>query len=439
MAADRAWVVISYFSGVDALACSHHLDDRIPHLCALGVDPVVVSSVCSPAGGACAKVRVPSVAPSGLRYELRYLTRRRFANSTIRRLVQTPPLLALLPGYAIEKLVLNLDSTWSWFPLAALAATKSARAHGAELIYSTGGPASAHLAAYLCALRTGLPWIAEYQDPIAGAHIPGARMEIAAHARLERLIAGRADAVVFMTRTALESANERSSLGHRGRFIYPGAGPAASARVGRRGETLVLGHFGSLGGDRNLEVVLRALEELVAGSPAAEREVRLLLVGDMDRAQRSVIEGFAHPQMIEIRGKVSRAESLRAMGECDLLLLVQNANSHSAVSIPSKAYEYMQIGAPVLGLTYGNSELSSMLTGLGHLAQELSDAQAVSGCLQRIYADWKEGLRLASPLLPSPYTVAAAAGALVELAEEVCARTRGAGPAQSSRKVGQGA
>jgi len=419
---DQRWLIVSYFSGVDSLACSHHIDDRIPHLRRLGVEPVMLSSPCAPADADYRLVRVASPMPSGLRFEMRHVTRRAIPNSSIRRLLQIPALLAILPGYAIESLLLNFECTSSWWMTASYAAIRLVRGGGIDAIYSTGGPHSAHLAAYFAARKTGLPWVAEFQDPIVGPWIVRRKIEQRANRLLERLVIDRADALVYMTRIALDEAEKRRSTRGRGHVIYPGAelglfdGMQRSAERNRR---MVLGHFGSLGGNRNAGCVLTALNELVARHPEAADGVSLMLVGDMDRAQQAMLDAYAYPGMLDVRGKRSRADAVSAMLDCDLLLIIQNASSGSTVSIPSKAYEYLHAQVPILGLTYDNPELEEMLRHLGHMAVDLKDARGVYSLIEDAYRRWKQDGTSSCVPGSSPYTNQAAARRLVELVGEI--------------------
>jgi len=417
----RKWLIFSYFSGIDTLACSHHIDDRLPLLCELGVKPVVLSSLCARSATNYPVVRIPSVAPSGMRFEMRYVTRRRFGDSFTRRCFQIPMIIALLPGYAIESLLLNFDCTWSWYFTAIPAGIWLARSHDCELIYSTGGPQSAHIAAYYCAKATGLPWVVEYQDPIVGDWITRRQVEQRYNAYFERLIASRADAVVFMTRIALEEAEKRTPLGERGHYVYPGASPDLFSRVPAPScdeNRFVMGHFGSLGGNRNAEPVLRALKRLVEVCPEAQDRILLRIVGDMDKAQAQMLQRFPHQQMLDVYGKQPRSTSLEKMLSCNLLLLIQNASSGSTVSIPSKYYEYLHSGRPVLGLTYANSELEENLTKLGHLATDLRDEDAVFRYIHRAYMAWASKQPIAQPL-ESPYTTRAAAQQLLSITDKI--------------------
>ena len=82
-----------------------------------------------------------------MRFELRYIKRK----NKILRCAAVPLLAAILPLYLIEKAIINLESQWSWFPLAFLRGLLLHRKFHFERIYSTGGPASAHFAAGLLA------------------------------------------------------------------------------------------------------------------------------------------------------------------------------------------------------------------------------------------------------------------------------------------------
>lgn len=417
----RKWLVISYFSNVDTLACSHHLDDRIPHLRELGIEPIILGSVCSPQVSDLKKIRIPSIAPSGLRYELRYITRRNFKNRTIRQLIQFPFYLVILPGYLIESALMCVNCTWSWSLSAGLAAAGIAKRHGAEMIYSTGGPWSAHIAASLCAGRTGLPWIAEFQDPLVGDWMNQRKNQPKLGAWVERYVNRRADAVVYMTERALKEAENRTSVNELGHFIYPGAPVDLFDDVldaGSDQKKFVMGHFGSFGGDRNAGSVLKAVSELVSEYPSARDDIRLMLVGDMDRAQETMLDEFEHQEMLDIRGKLSREEALRGMLECNMLLLIQNASSQSRSTIPSKAYEYMHAQVPILGLTYDNPELDSMLTDLGHSSIDLRNTEEIYDAIERAYDLWKESGTLAKPR-QSEYTTSFAASNLVDIADLV--------------------
>lgn len=419
----RKWLVLSFFTDIDGLACSQHVDDRLISLREHGIEPIVISSACSPKSTDYLKRRTHCFAPSGLRFELRYSTMRRFPSKTVRKIVQIPGLIVLLPAYLLESIAYRMDSTWSWWLTAYRAAVKEARANDVELIYSTGGPSSAHLAACLTAQQTGLPWIAEYQDPIVGPWINRSAAEVSFHRNLEERVARNADGIVFMTKTALAEGEKRNPSQGKGHLIRPGAvRPGIGPRQVRRQE-LVLGHFGSLSGNRDIVPVLKAMTLLVESVPSARERFRLLVMGSVGSRQESALRAYPYPDMIEMSGKRSRQESLVAMSNCDMLLLLQDCSEVSAVTIPSKVYEYMLSAVPILGLTYDNPELDGMLLELGHSVAGARDAAAIAEILRDAFAKWSAGLPIYPSVFPVPYSTEQAAGQLIDIADDIL-RTR---------------
>jgi len=89
----------------------------------------------------------------------------------------------------------------------------------------------------------------------------------------------------------------------------------------------------------------------------------------------------------------------------------------SAETIPSKVYEYLAAGRPILGLVHRDAELAGMLTGLGHTVAESADAGSVRGTISEIHRRWKAGA-LENPA-GSPYTIASAVDRLIVIADSL--------------------
>lgn len=408
------WLILSYFSRIDGMACAQHIDDRIGPLRVRGIEPLMLTGVCGERWRGLVHERVLSTSPSGLRFELRHLKRR----GGMSRLWAGLFNLLILPLYLLEKLVIDLDSQWSWFPMAILRGRRMCSRYRPQMIYSTGGPASAHLAAAMVARSCGIPWIAEFQDPLVHGDWLRSKRALKVFTWLERLICTRADAVVFLTDQARKNADARTGLGRRGWSVYPGADPAAlpdTAYV--QGDTCSFAHFGSLGGSRNLRVFLDALRLLFIERPELVRVICLDLYGSCDPLSRRLIAEFPEQGVIRDHGRVPRNESLVAMKKTGILLLIQNTEEFSAETIPSKTYEYLHVGRPILGLVHHNPELAQMLSTLGHAAAAAGSPEAVKKAIIDCYDQWRhEGTH---PPAASPYTVAAAVDEIASIAAVV--------------------
>jgi hypothetical protein len=232
---------------------------------------------------------------------------------------------------------------------------------------------------------------------------------------LERLICTRADAVIFLVDQARKNADARTGLGSRGWTVYPGADPAAMPDIAHvRGDKCTFAHFGSLGGSRNLKVFLDALELLFIERPELIRTIRLDLYGSCDPLSRRLMAEFPERGVIRDHGRVHRQESLLAMKRCGVLLLIQNTEAFSTETIPSKTYEYLHVGRPILGLVHHNPELARMLSTLGHRAVAADSPEAVKQAISGCYDRWEQGQT--QPPAALPYTIAAAVDDLVSIA-----------------------
>ncbi len=413
---DKSWLVISYFANIDAMAPAHHIDDRLPSFRKKGIEVRLLSSPCGVRYEDVAHTRIFSPAPSGIRYEVRYFLRRRTRRKFWFKLWETLILLPVYPFYFIEKIFLRLDSTWSWFLTASAAAVVLALRHKPATIYSTGGPVSAHMAAMVAAAITGRRYVAEFQDPLVHQYSAPGKFERRFIRRIERSIFSRANAVVFLTEKAAENARVRYNS-DKSFAIYAGAVAPNNARPYTRGGHLTVAHFGSLGGSRNLDYFLRALALLFRDDPALAGYFRLALYGNSTRVVKRSIELFPHRDTILSYGKVRRAEAIESMQGADVLLLIQNTDDVSFETIPSKVYEYLHTGRPILALVYRNPELQAMLEKLGHIAVQADDVAAIQEGLIAYIGRWKQNL-LQSTVTKSPYTIDKAVSRLIEIASD---------------------
>lgn len=409
------WLIISYFTNISGMACSHHLDDRLEILTRKGVVITLLSAIFVDKNDRVRHLRVPSLSGGGLRFEVRQFMKKGGRSRRVRKIMETVALLPVFPFYCAEKILFNIDTTWLWFPLAFLRGYLHCLRSRPALIYSTGGPISAHLTAALLSRWTGIAWVAEFQDPLLHSYCARSDFELRLTRWAERVICKCASRVVFLTERARQTAAQRTELGNRGVVIYPGAPPEALAADYKPGKLLRLVHFGSLGGSRNLICLLQALALLVQELPELSSVIRITLYGNLGKDIRKQVSNFAYPEMVEVEGFVSRQQSVEVMKRSDVLLLIQNIDDVSKETIPSKAYEYFHTCRPVLGLLYRNRELRGMMECLGHHPVEADDVEEIRACLLSVVQRFSTGAL--PPVQESPFTVDAAVDKLLALSE----------------------
>lgn len=412
------WLILSYFANIDAMAPSHHIDDRLPFFKQEGIDVHVVSSPCGARFKDFNHTRVPSLAPSGIRYEVRYFLRRKTKKRLWFKFFETILLLPVYPFYFMEKIFLKLDTTWSWFITASVAAMLLAVKNKPSVIYSTGGPVSAHLTAMVVSYITKIPYISEFQDPLVHQYAAPGKFERHFIKNVERAIFRTAGAVVFLTRRAAENADLRNNT-KKAFSVYAGAVPSHGSSVYEKGKAFNISHFGSFGGSRNLDYFFRALSLLFREQPDLPGCFRLNLYGNNSRKVSRQIVEFPYTETVQVKGKVRRQEAVDCMNKADVLLLIQNTDDVSFETIPSKVYEYLHTGRPILALVYRNPELQELLEKMGHIVVQADDETGIKKGLEICITKWEQN-QLPNFVAESPYTVAKAVYELIHLASQSC-------------------
>jgi hypothetical protein len=345
-----------------------------------------------------------------VRYLARFLSRP--WNSIAKVLLVLP----VLPLYWLEKLAVRLESTFWWWVPAAFAGVWWGRRRRPRLIYSTGGAVSAHAAAAVAARLLRVPWIAEVQDPLPYQGLGRGSAAAWLVARLERLLHERATGVVYLTRAACQRARQRTGGKANCRAIYAGGEPCA-AGAPKQGRRMLVTHAGTLSGSRQPDTLLQALAALAAQSGEVRGAMQVLLLGSLDSSAERAAREFPCPGMVEVLGKLPRREARQMIAEADVLLVIQNRDPVSGETIPSKTYEYLASGRPILGLVYRNPELAALLRQAGHSAVEVDDVSAIAQELGRLYERWRQG-ELKAEVEPR-YTTAAAVAELVAWSREL--------------------
>jgi len=396
----RNWLILSHAFNMDGRAASHTITDKIPHLLAAGVKPVVISAPTGRRDEVLPHYQVPAVAPSGLRFDFRHVLRRQFGDGWKYKVSRGLMNLLLIPPLVLERLFIHLESQWSWYVLAYFRGARLIRNGKVDLIYSTGGANSAHYAGYLLAKHFGIPWMAEIHDPMIHENWKRSRMAYAWARHLEKLICRHASIAIWFTEKALERARARNpELGNRGHAVIPGAERPqfGDARYERR-ECMSIGHFGSLSATRNLEVFLQGLRRFLDQHPGGRRDVRLDVYGSaLDSVSRAALSVFPYGDNVVLHGRLEydpesglsgRDRVLRNMRVSDCLLLLHGKEPFCEEYIPSKLYEYAWARRPILALTWRNAQLDGLLSGAGHAVVNSDDPAGVAGCLERLYMRW---------------------------------------------------
>ncbi len=423
------WFILAHCFNMDGRAASQTITDRLPFLMAAGIRPVVLSAPTGDRDDRFPHFQVFSPAPSGMLFELRHIIKKKTASRVSEKLLKALLTLVCLPFLIIEKLLIQLDSQWSWCLSATLWGIFIARRYRPEIIYSTAGPPSTHAAGYFLHRLLKRPWLAELHDPLIYDDERPRWHNYWFRRWIEKATLANAAAVVYFTEKALESASRRHPIRGAALILRPGSEkPDLGTLAYTRGPRLRFGHFGSLAEDRNLACIVEALHTILHNRPGLHDKLRLDVYGAQpDPVTLAALEQFPLGDVfcphgrLEFdagTGKSGRQQVLEAMRCSDVLLLMHGRDSDSLEYIPSKLYEYLLMDRPILGFAARGSELETLLTRAGHALVDEGDPAAVQAALLTLIQTWETD-GLPDVAYRSPFTVNRAVEKLLEVAGRI--------------------
>lgn len=394
-------LVVSYYANMPGACQAEWIDDRMKAFVEKGYDITLISSIC------CNKFsknidhyRVPSLSFHSFNYEYAECKSRQISYHGFIRVLFL--LYSLIASY-LGRLLYNLrirsgEGRWSWFLTCFCVAIidKIKNKNSYEFIYTTGGPASAHLVGiFISPLNRGGKVLCELQDPLTGENIGRNNISKLGFHFIEKFIIRFSDVTIYCTAEACRVAKDKyKSFDRKIDFVYPGAYPTqkinnrnlnSSTEQNRVIEILYLG---SLYQSRNFDTLMEALYALVAEYGAdILKKIRITTYGHMNTDIRERITAFRY-NVFNINSLVPREVALEKASETDVLLLIQNSDKRSTVTIPFKTYDYLQQGKLILGLIYRNIELKGMLESKGHLTCEVDSVEQIKSSLMKIIFDF---------------------------------------------------
>lgn len=271
-----------------------------------------------------------------------------------------------------------LPDRWQTWMLGAIpAGLAMIRRYRPQVIWSTYPIASAHWIGHALHRLSGVPWVADFRDPMAeqdsrtGALTPAwpalRRTMIAA----ERRAGQHASALTFCTQGALQICVDRyPDINATGWRVIPNgfdesAFAAAAQSPGgphARDESIVLLHSGTIypSPDRDPSHFFRALRRVLDQRPTGARALKVVLRSSgVEFHYRELLNTLSLSEHVVFAPALPYETALQEMMNADGLIIFQGYTSNPA--IPAKLYEYFRARRPILALADGDGETARLL------------------------------------------------------------------------------
>jgi peptidoglycan/xylan/chitin deacetylase (PgdA/CDA1 family)/glycosyltransferase involved in cell wall biosynthesis len=250
-----------------------------------------------------------------------------------------------------------LPDRWSsWTFPAIWAGLREIRRTRPQLIWSTYPIATAHLIGGALARLSGLPWVADFRDPMINRDYPSDRLQRMVWQWLEARVLRHASACVFTTAGAAETyARRYPDQAAKCHVIENGYDEEAFESVQPCREDVPEGkqlwlHSGLIyPRDRDPSSFFAAVRDLIdAGTLSADQ---LCIRFRAPNHEKEVLECARQQGLsdcVEVAPPIPYQRAIAEMMGADLLLVFQG--SHFNTQIPAKIYEYLRAGRDILAV-----------------------------------------------------------------------------------------
>jgi len=258
-------------------------------------------------------------------------------------------------------------------------------------IWSTYPIASAHLVGYWLARLSGLPWVADFRDPMAHVGYPQDPATWQSYLRVEQKVFAQAARIVFATPGAARLYSQRyPQRAGDVRVIENGFDEPSFAHVPALQPALNPGRFTLLHSGivypqwRNPQALFATLRQLMdAGRLQADALCVRFRAPEHESFLQDLVARHGLTGVVQIEPPVGYQAALAEMCAADALLVLQSDDCND--QIPAKVYEYLRARKPVLGLCGTGSDTAALLqrAGVAQLAP-LDNPQAIGQALTRL-------------------------------------------------------
>jgi len=272
-----------------------------------------------------------------------------------------------------------------------------------DIIWSTYPIATAHVIASKLHRKTGIPWVADFRDPMAQDDYPTDTITRQQFLDIEADASAQARFCVFTTPGAARIYQQRYPT-HAERMVVLENGydeesfsavKAASPATGSLADgtrPLIMLHSGIVyPSERDPTQLFQALGNLHKEGTLSPADLRVRFRASVhDDLLQSLAQAHGAQDFIELCPAVPYREALAEMLSVDALLVMQASNCNA--QIPAKIYEYLRAGKPILGLTDPAGDTAGVLRGAGlsNIAR-LDSSDEIATALVQFVRDCRTG------------------------------------------------
>lgn len=241
-----------------------------------------------------------------------------------------------------------------------------------DLIYSVDNPCSNHLVALILKRITGIPWVADFKDPWVasfGANVSPKIFPLSwLDYILQRNVLHYCDKCVSSDKRIDKILKTVSKARQEDKFhiIFNGFDKEDfRGEVNKyNNDTLTISYLGTIYEVMAPHAFLEAIMNLLKKGAIKEDDIRVQFIGQLEHPRvlnNETFQTLLRRGIVKYVEMVSHKTSIRYMRESDALLLISANVFGGKDLIPSKTFEYLASGTPIIALSEENSAVAEIV------------------------------------------------------------------------------
>jgi glycosyltransferase involved in cell wall biosynthesis len=295
--------------------------------------------------------------------------------------------------------------------------------HPVDAIVTTGPPHSVHLIGQRLHKALGTPWIPDFRDPWSRMYylkyLPMTSYTWRKLRSQEQAVLDECSTVLACTPLVQEEFRTQTQTPVA--CITNGFDEEDFQGPAPEGDGLFnITHTGLFAADGNPLALWKELEKLAKTEPGFRQELRIRLVGKVDREVLDAIAAAGLSENVVLLGPLNHADAVREQRSATILLLPLRNDAQYAPILPGKLFEYLAARRPVLGIGQEEGAMANVLfSARAGITADWDNPAPMRAFLANAWRQHCEGGVPATTGDISPYTRRATTKALADLLEIV--------------------
>lgn len=253
--------------------------------------------------------------------------------------------------------LLAIPDRWSsWWLGGVFSGLKAIRSENPSVIWTTYPIATAHLIGATLNLVSGLPWVADFRDPMINGNYPSYPPQRNFWKWIETRAMDRASKCIFTTERAAQAYKKKyPSSAHKCMIIENGYDESVFLKIQEKNTDIksrkfLMLHSGIIyPGDRDPSSFLLAIKNLLESNRIEINDIKVRFRAPQHEAELlNLVKQLKMEDVVEIAPSIAYSAAIAEMQSADLLLVFQGTNFNTQV--PAKIYEYIRAGRSILAL-----------------------------------------------------------------------------------------